>query len=78
MNTSIAIRKDIRDQASQKAQADGLSMSAVVRILLLDYASGRIEIGSRAGADVAVENIKVDAKTQKMMDDVVSEWNKSK
>lgn len=78
MNTSIAIRKDIRDQASQKAQTDGLSISAVVRILLLDYANGRIEIGSRSSTNIAVEKIEVDATTQKMMDDVISEWNKNK
>jgi len=78
MNTSIAIRKDIRDQASQKAQADGLSMSAVVRILLLDYAHGKIEIGSRPSTDIAMENIEVDVATQKMMDSVISEWNKNK
>ncbi|PIZ75105.1 hypothetical protein COY05_05095 [Candidatus Peregrinibacteria bacterium CG_4_10_14_0_2_um_filter_38_24] len=78
MNTSIAIRKDIRDQASQKAQTDGLSISAVVRILLLDYANGRIEIGSRSNTNIAVEKIEVDSKTQKMMDDVILEWNKNK
>lgn len=78
MNTSIAIRKDIRDQASHKAQADGLSISAVVRILLLDYANGRIEIGSRSSTNIAVEKIDVDTTTQKMMDDVISEWNKNK
>jgi len=78
MNTSVAIRKDIRDQASEKAQADGLSMSAVVRILLLDYANGRIEIGSRPSTDIAIDNIEVDVTTQKMMDDVISEWNKNK
>lgn len=45
--TTLSVDKDIRDRASQRARNDKLSVSAVVRILLNDYAEGRIEIGTR-------------------------------
>ncbi len=78
MNTTIAISKEIRNKASKKAKEDGLSMSSVVRILLLDYASGKIQIGTRTGDDIVIEPVAVDGNTQKMMNDLVSEWNKNK
>ncbi|MEK7672413.1 MAG: hypothetical protein AAB373_00870 [Patescibacteria group bacterium] len=77
MNTTISIKKDICYQAAKKAKAEGLSVSAVVRILLLDYADGKIEIGTRLGDNaIKVEPIEVDKKTQELMDNVISEWNK--
>ena len=76
MNTTIAIKKEIRDKASEKAKEDGLSMSSVVRILLIDYANGKIQIGTRTAEDIIIEPIGVDKGTQKLMDNVISEWNK--
>ncbi len=76
MNTTITIKKDVKDKALEKARADGLSMSSVVRILLLDYASGKIQIGTRTAEDIVIKSIEVEKGTQKLMDNVISEWNK--
>lgn len=76
MNTTIAIKKDVRDKALEKARADGLSMSSVVRILLLDYANGKIQIGTRTAEDIVIKSVEVDKGTQKLMDSAISEWNK--
>lgn len=73
MNTSVIIDKETRDRAAKKAKEDKLSVSAVVRILLVDYADGRIRIGTHM-----VEPIEVDESTQKLMDDTVAEWKKKK
>ncbi|HCW32046.1 MAG: hypothetical protein UT55_C0020G0002 [Candidatus Peregrinibacteria bacterium GW2011_GWE2_39_6] len=74
--TSISVEKTIRDRAAKKAKADMISFSAVVRVLLIDYANGRIRIGSQSVEEYQVERIDVDKKTQNLMDEVVSEWNK--
>ncbi len=47
MITTLAIDKSIKDKASLRAKKDSLSVSAVARILLADYAAGKIEIGVR-------------------------------
>ncbi|MFH1218397.1 MAG: hypothetical protein V1679_00980 [Candidatus Peregrinibacteria bacterium] len=73
MITTVSVDKEIRNSAAKKAKQDKLSVSAVVRILLMDYANGKIQIGTRLA-----EPIEVDKETQKMMDDTVAEWNKKK
>lgn len=48
MNTTISIDKDLRDRAAERAKKEKLPISVIVRILLSDYAEGKIQIGSRA------------------------------
>lgn len=74
--TSISVEKMIRDKAAQRAKEDMLSFSSVVRILLLDYASGKIRIGSQIKGEPEIELIEVDDDTQALMDGVITEWNK--
>jgi len=77
MTTTVSIDKEIRDTAAQKAKEDKLSVSAVIRILLLDYVNGKIEIGTRLPEEeIKVETIQVDKDTQELMDDVISEKDK--
>lgn len=78
MTTSISIDKNTRDRAAAQAKEDKLSMSAVMRILLSDYAEGKIEIGTRIQDQTDVQVIKVDKKTQGLMDEVIHEWRKAK
>lgn len=76
MVMSISIDKEIKDKAMQKAKTDNLPISLVIRLLLLDYANGKIKIGTQT-ADVAkAEFIEVDDETQKLMDDVITTWDK--
>lgn len=47
VNTTVAIDPQIKSKASARAKKDQLSISSVIRLLLLDYAEGRIQIGTR-------------------------------
>ena len=47
MITTLAIDKEIKAKASRRAKQEFLTISAVVRILLNDYAEGRIDIGGQ-------------------------------
>ncbi|EKE27550.1 MAG: hypothetical protein ACD_3C00193G0003 [uncultured bacterium (gcode 4)] len=52
MTTStLSIDKEIRDMAAKRAKAEKLSVSAVARMLLRDYAEWRIIIWSRMRAE---------------------------
>lgn len=75
MQTSIAIDKSTRDRAAKRAQKEHTPLATVVRILLTDYADGRLSIGSRMEPVVSVHEIPVDKKTQKKMDDIIGAWN---
>lgn len=70
--STFTIDKKIRDAASRRAKVDQLSVSAVARMLLRDYADGRITIGTQVTANY--ERIEVDAKTQKKMDSISAFW----
>jgi hypothetical protein len=74
MHTSIAIDKITRDRAAKRARNERMPLAFVVRVLLTDYAEGRLSIGTRAQYDVAAENIAVDGKTQKKMDAIIRRW----
>ena len=50
MNISLSIDDETRKKASLRAKKDKLSFSAVIRILLSDYAEGKIVIGTRSVA----------------------------
>lgn len=76
MQTSIAIDGDTRDRAAKRAKAEHMPLAFVVRILLIDYAKGRLSIGARAESDIIAEEIPVDIKTQKKMDVSVEKWRK--
>lgn len=69
--STFTIDKKIRDAASRRAKVDQLSVSAVARMLLRDYAEGRITIGTSM---VQNERIVVDASTQKKMDSISALW----
>ena len=78
--SSLSIDKDIRDHAAKRAKADKLSVSAVARMLLRDYAEGKISIGSTFSAPETyhTEFIAVDDEIQETMDNIVSLWNHKK
>ena len=78
MTTSLYIDKGTKEKATQKAKEDQLSFSAVVRILLSDYASGKIVIGARAANQYDVSTIAVDAEIQSKMDNIVKKWHNKK
>lgn len=48
--TTISIDKDIKKLVDMIAKSQGLSVSAVARILFSDYVKGKIEIGTRVVA----------------------------
>lgn len=70
--STFTIDKKIRDAASRRAKVDQLSVSAVARMLLRDYAEGRITIGTQVTGNY--ERIDVDTKTQKKMDSISALW----
>ena len=74
MHTSIAIDGDTRDRAAKRAKAEHMPLAFVVRVLLTDYAEGRLSIGTRAELDVIAEEVPVDKATQKKMDASVKKW----
>lgn len=78
MTTSLYIDKNTKEKATQKAKKDQLSFSAVVRILLADYANGKIVIGAHTVNQYEVSTISVDAETQSKMDSIVKKWNNKK
>jgi hypothetical protein len=43
-NTSLVIDKEIRDLAAKRAKIDRISLSAITRLLLRDYAEGKISV----------------------------------
>ncbi len=70
--STFTIDKKIRDAASRRAKVDQLSVSAVARMLLRDYADGRITIGTQVTGNY--ERIEVDGKAQKKMDSISALW----
>jgi len=78
MTTSLYIDQATKQKAAQKAKKDQLSFSAVVRILLSDYADGKIVIGARPAVHYEVSNIPVDSETQAKMDAVITKWRNKK
>ncbi len=76
MATSLYIDSVTKKKASQKAKKDKLSFSAVVRILLSDYADGKIVIGTSTINHYDVSDVIVDADTQIKMDSIVTKWRK--
>lgn len=74
MHTSIAIDKVTRDRAAKRAKTERMPLAVVVRVLLTDYAEGRLSIGTRTGRDVTAETIPVDEGTQAKMDSAVRQW----
>lgn len=78
MNTTISIDKETRDKAAKRAKKEKISVSAIVRILLIDYANGKIQIGTRIPSEVEMSELEVDDETQVLMDEVINTWNKVK
>jgi len=74
MNTTISIDKDLRDRAAERAKKEKLPISVIVRILLSDYAEGKIQIGSRVPEITQMKEVDVDDETQNLMDDVINVW----
>jgi len=78
MTTSLYLDENIKKKVTKKAKENHLSFSAVARILLSDYAEGRIEIGTRSKNMYEVSEISVDSKTQKKMDLIATKWRNLK
>jgi predicted CopG family antitoxin len=76
MTTSLYLDKETKEKAALKAKKDKLSFSAVVRILISEYAQGKIAIGARSVPDYEISEVEIDNKTQKKMDSIVSKWHK--
>lgn len=74
MLTTIIIDKDTKDLASERAKKDRLSLSAVIRILLLDYADGKIKIGSRINENFNADFIEVNGMIQRKIDSVATKY----
>ena len=74
--STFTIDKKIRDAASRRAKMDQLSVSAVARMLLRDYADGHITIGTHITS--THERISVDPETQSKMDAISSRWKSKK
>lgn len=74
MHTSIAIDKITRDRAAKRARTDRMPLAVVVRVLLTDYAEGRIGIGTRTQREIMTETIPVDHTVQMKMDSVITQW----
>ncbi|TSC60048.1 MAG: Uncharacterized protein Greene041662_274 [Candidatus Peregrinibacteria bacterium Greene0416_62] len=74
MHTSIAIDKITRDRAALRAKNERMPLAMVVRVLLTDYAEGRLSIGTHMQREVTAKSIPVDKATQKRMDSVVAQW----
>lgn len=75
MHTSISIDKATRDRAAKRAQRENMPLAVVVRILLNEYADGRLGIGARTEMQVTAREIKVDAQTRRKMDGVIEAWD---
>lgn len=78
MTTSLCIDEQTKRKAFKKAKEDQLSFSAVVRILLSDYADGKIVIGARSVKHYEVSEIAVDSVVQEKMDQIAAKWRKKK
>ena len=69
MATSFTLDPDMQKKAGARADADGLSLSAAVRLLLAGYVSGRITIAAVPASEAVsvekVEEIPLDAKSAK-------------
>lgn len=76
MTTTIYIDKKTKEKAAQRAKKDKLSMSAVMRILLSDYADGNIAIRANWVKIDKVEEVPVNQEIQKEIDKVVKIWNR--
>lgn len=76
MNTTISIDKELRNRAAERAKKEKLPISVIVRILLSDYAAGKIQIGTRTPELTQMKEVEVDDETQSLMDDVVNVWRR--
>ena len=78
MTISLYIDDETKNKAMKKAKQDKFSLSAVVRVLLTDYAVGNIVIGSRMATHYDISEVSVDESTQKKMDNVITKWRNKK
>ncbi len=77
MNSTIMVNKSVKETAAKKAKKEGFSLSTVTKILLQDYAEGRVRIGSMPNDAFEIKKIAkitVDSETQKSMDNAVKTW----
>ncbi len=78
MTTTLYLDEATKQKAGKKAKQDKLSMSAIMRILLTDYANGKIQIGARTVTQYEVSHISVDDETQTKMDKIAKKWHSKK
>jgi len=77
MNSTIMVQKSVKDIAAQKAKAEGVSLSTVVKFLLKGYSEGQVNIGLVVEDGVRiteVEKISVDPATQSLLNSSVKKW----
>ena len=76
MNSTVMVRRDVKNKAAKRAKAQGFALTTVVKILLDDYAEGRINIGSfstNLNPFFSVDTVVVDSETQTMLDQAAEE-----
>jgi len=67
--TTIVLPDDLKKQLQKKTKQDGISLSAVSRMLLRDYASGKISIGARPSLDTShIEAVEPDEWEKKAIE----------
>jgi len=80
MATSFTLDSEMQKKAGAKADADGLSLSAAVRLLLAGYVSGRITIAAVPATEAVVveriEELPMDASAQKLANRIFAAANK--
>lgn len=77
MNSTIMIKKSVKDLAAKKAKQEGLSLSAVTRFLLQGYADGKLNIGLVVEPNLSIdktEKITLDTKTQSKINNTAKKW----
>lgn len=77
MNSTIMIKKSVKDLAAKKAKQEGLSLSTVTRFLLQGYAEGKLNIGLVVEPIVSIdktEKITLDTKTQSKINNTAKKW----
>lgn len=75
MTTTINLDPKIRLKASKRAKKDNMSLSGVIRLLLNDYAEGKLRVGIVLSDESEFEVLSVDSDTQKTMDSIGQTWS---
>lgn len=59
--TTLVLSEELKKKLQKKTKQDGISLSAVSRMLLRDYANGKISIGAQTVLDTShIESVEPD------------------